>query len=257
LRVGGTNCDAETKRAFDILGANAEVIHINKIVRNKNLLDYNILVIPGGFSYGDYIRAGAILGKQLKIKLENYMKKFVEDGRPVLGICNGFQILIESGFLPAINGVAEYPEAVLANNSSAKFECRWTYIKNQNSSNCVFTSKIPKGSLLRMPIAIGEGRFIVPDNVLDKLIENGQIVFQYTKPDGELANGKYPWNPNGGMKDIAAICNPEGNVFAMIPHPERAFLRIQYPDWTSNQDGEYGDGKFIFDSVIEYIIKNF
>jgi len=256
LRVAGTNRDGDVKNVFEHLGIKADVCHLNRIAREKNLLDYHIAVLPGGFSYGDYIRSGAIFGKELKIKIGDQMKKFVDDGRALLGICNGFQILVESGFVPAINGASEYPEAVLANNASARFECRWISMKNQDS-NCKLTTSIPKDKTIRAPIAHGEGRFLADEKILEKLEENRQIVFRYSKPNGELANGEYPYNPNGAVDDISGICNPEGNVLAFMPHPEDSFFRFQYPDWTSNSNGEFGDGKILFDSIIGYATKKF
>lgn len=257
VRTAGTNCDAETQRSFEVLGVNAETLHINKLVKEGNLPDYQILVFPGGFSYGDYIRSGAILGKELESKLANEIKQFVEEERAVIGICNGFQILVEAGLLPGFNGISEYPEVALANNSSAKFECRWIYMKNENAGKCIFTKKLAKNQMVRMPIAHGEGRFLMKEEYLKRLEENDQIVLKYCKPDGQLANGEYPFNPNGSMNDIAGICNPIGNVFALMPHPERAFSKIQYPDWTSETTEEFGDGKAIFESVIDYVCKKF
>jgi len=256
LRVAGTNRDSDVKNAFEHLGVKADVYHLNKIVREKNLLDYHIVVLPGGFSYGDYIRSGAIFGKELKTKVGDQMKKFADDGKVILGICNGFQILVESGFLPAINGISEYPEAVLANNASARFECRWISMKNQKS-NCKLTEKLSEDKTIKAPIAHGEGRFLVNEKVLETLKENKQIVFRYAKPNGEVANNEYPYNPNGAIDDIAGISNPDGNVLAFMPHPEDSFFKYQYPDWTSNADGEYGDGKVIFESILAYVRKKF
>ncbi len=254
LRVAGTNRDGDVKNVLDHLGVKADVCHLNRIAREQNLLDYHLVVLPGGFSYGDYIRSGAIFGKELKTKIGDEMERFVRSGRALLGMCNGFQILVEAGFLPAIDGMSEYPEAVLANNASARFECRWITMKNQ-SSNCKLTESVPIGKLIRAPTAHGEGRFIAPKDVLEKLDENKQIVLRYAKQDGELANGEYPFNPNGSVDDIAGICNPEGNVLAFMPHPEDSFFKFQYPDWTSNSNEEYGDGKYIFDSIVDYVRK--
>jgi len=147
MRVGGTNCDAETKRAFDELGARAEVLHLNEVVKSRNLLDYNVLVFPGGFSYGDYVRAGAIWATGTLTKLRKDLKRFVEEERPILGICNGFQVLVEAGLLPAFKGVSEYPEAAFGTNIPIGYNCRWIYLKHENSGRCVFTQKIPKNSV--------------------------------------------------------------------------------------------------------------
>jgi phosphoribosylformylglycinamidine synthase len=260
LRVAGTNCDAETKQAFKELGVNAEVIHFNELLKKKSLLDYHMLVLPGGFSFGDYVRAGAIWAKRIQTKLKKPIKKFIEEEKPILGICNGFQILVEAGLLPGFNGISDYPEASLAPNIPLGYNCRWIRIKNENSGNCIFTKKIPKGKVLHIPVAHSEGRFIFPKEkekkFLELLQENDQLVFRYALENGQPANGKYPENPNGAFYDIAGICNPEGTILGLMPHPERAFYGWQLPNWTSKEKIPlYGDGKLIFESVIEYLTK--
>lgn len=262
LRVGGTNCDAETKRAFEDLGVKAEIVHLNTIVREKNLLNYSVLVFPGGFSYGDYVRAGAIWAKWILTKLGGELKQFVKEQRPILGICNGFQVLVEAGLLPAFKGISEYPEAALATNIPPVYHCRWIHIKHENSGNCVFTRKIPKGTVLHVPVAHAEGRFIFPKEkeraYLKRLYENDQLVFRYCDANGEYANGRYPVNPNGAFHDIAGICNSEGTVFGLMPHPERAFYGWQLPEWTRGERIlEYGDGRLIFESLIDHLMKKF
>ena len=262
MRVGGTNCDAETKRAFTELGAKAEVVHLNEAVKNSSLLDYNALVFPGGFSYGDYVRAGAIWAKGTLTKLRKDLKLFVDEGRPILGICNGFQVLVEAGLLPAFKGISEYPEATLATNIPIGYNCRWVYLKHENSGRCLFTQKIPKDKVLRIPVAHAEGRFLFSkekeDRYLKRLYENDQLVFRYCNKDGEYANGEFPVNPNGAFHDIAGICDPTGTVFGLMPHPERAFYGWQLPDWTKTETvPEYGDGKQVFESMVEYLKKRF
>ncbi|MCD6469651.1 phosphoribosylformylglycinamidine synthase subunit PurQ [Candidatus Bathyarchaeota archaeon] len=260
VRVGGTNCDAETKRAFEDLGAKAFIRHLNEISAKKDLLDYHILVFPGGFSYGDYVRAGAILAKKIMARIGKEIRMFANEGRPILGICNGFQILVEAGLLPGINGISDFPEATLATNSPIGYRCKWVYLRHENNGKCVFTWLIPRGRVLRIPIAHAEGRFILPKDreteMLNKLLENDQVVFRYCNEKGEYANGRYPDNPNGSFYDIAGICNPEGTIFGLMPHPERAYYGWQLPDWTRiGRPLKYGDGKLIFESVIKYITK--
>ncbi|RJS80405.1 phosphoribosylformylglycinamidine synthase subunit PurQ [Candidatus Bathyarchaeota archaeon] len=262
LRVGGTNCDAETKRSLQELGVNAEVVHVNKIVKQKNLLNYDALIFPGGFSYGDYVRAGAIWAKWIIAKLGEELKTFVREERPILGICNGFQVLVEAGLLPGFEGISIYPEAALATNFPIGYNCRWIHIKNENNGKCIFTRKISRGKVLRMPIAHSEGRFIFAkdkeEEYLKKLYENDQLVFRYCDANGEYAEGKYPINPNGSFHDIAGICNSSGTVFGLMPHPERAFYWWQQPDWTRRKRmHQYGDGKLIFESLIDYLTKKF
>jgi len=262
MRVGGTNCDAETKRAFTELGANAEVVHLNEAVKNRSLLDYNALVFPGGFSYGDYVRAGAIWAKGTLTKLRKDLKLFVDEGRPILGICNGFQVLVEAGLLPAFKGISEYPAATLATNIPIGYNCRWVYLKHENSGRCLFTQKIPKDKVLRMPVAHGEGRFLFSkekeNRFLKQLYDNDQLVFRYCNKEGEYADGEFPVNPNGAFHDIAGICDPAGTVFGLMPHPERAFYGWQLPDWTKTETvPTYGDGKQVFESMVEYLKKRF
>jgi len=262
LRVGGTNCDVETQTAFEALGVKAEILHANEIVKKRNLMDYDALVFPGGFSFGDYVRAGAIWAKWLAAKIGKKLEAFVNEGLPILGICNGFQVLVEAGLLPAFEGISPYPEAVLATNHPPGYNCRWIYLKHENRGKCIFTSKIPRGKVLRMPVAHAEGRFLFPKErerqFLERLYENDQLVFRYCHKDGNYANGVYPTNPNGSFHDIAGICNPEGTVFGLMPHPERAFFWWQQPDWTRQTLMPfYGDGKLIFESLITYLEKKF
>ena len=259
MRVSGTNCDAETQRAFIELGVQAETLHVNELVKRKNLLDYQVLVFPGGFSFGDYVRSGVIFARHLSAKLGKEMEAFIDQGRPIIGICNGFQILVEYGLLPGFDGVSDYPEASLAANSEG-YKCRWVYLKNENKGKCLFTSKVPKDKALRMPIAHGEGRFLFPvekeQQMLQKLIDKDMMVFRYCDKNGKVANGKYPTNPNGAFYDIAGICNKEGNILGLMPHPERAMYWWQQPDWTRQQQmPQYDDGKLIFQSIIDNLTK--
>lgn len=258
LRVSGTNCDAETKRGFEELGVQAEVVHANEIVRRRNMLSYSALVFPGGFSYGDYVRAGAIWAKWVLAKLGKELKAFVDENRPVLGICNGFQVLVEAGLLPGFEGTSSFPQAALATNLPPGYRCRWVSIKHESRGKCIFTRRIPKGRILRIPVAHGEGRFIFArdkeQQYLAKLYEGDQLVFRYCYGNGEYADGSLPTNPNGSFHDIVGICNPAGTVFGLMPHPERAFYWWQQPDWTRQERmPDYADGKLIFESLVSYL----
>ncbi len=260
MRVGGTNCDLETQRALNNFGVNCEILHMNELVQNKNLLDYHLLIFPGGFSYGDYVRAGAIWGRRLTTFLSSDLKEFVKEERPILGICNGFQILAEIGLLPKFLNMHQSPQAALTTNLSAKYECRWIHVSNEEKSKCIFTSKAPK--VMHIPVAHAEGRFIFAKEeeakLLRHLTDRKQLVLRYCDKKGNYANGVYPINPNGALYDIAGICDPSGIIFGLMPHPERAFFGWQLPDWTdSKEPPEYGDGKFIFESVIEYLTREF
>lgn len=267
LRIEGTNCEEESYLSFKRLGVKAEKVHLKQLIGmdvrlqdKKNLLDYHILMIPGGFSSGDYVRAGAILAARIKSSLKHELIDFVENGYPVLGICNGFQVLVELGLLPAFKStMCEVAEAVLTTNDSSRFECRPSFLKHVNQGKCVFTSKINKDKIIIAPSAHVEGKFLFPkekeERSLKELIDNDQIVFRYVNKNGEFAG--YPWNPNGSIFNIAGICSPQGNVFGMMPHPERVFHRYTHPAWTRKELNEIGDGRAVFESAIEYVKKTF
>lgn len=241
LRIEGTNCEQETYDAFKELGTQPDMVHLTELTPVK-LFDYQCLMIPGGFSSGDYVRAGAIFAARIKSKLFSALTEYVENGYPVGGICNGFQVLVELGLLPRLSS---NPEACLATNDSARFECRPTLLKLEN--HCAFTKKLKIGSIYEIPSAHAEGKFVSP--FIDELMENGQVIFRYCNLQGEYAG--YPWNPNGSQYNIAGIANEEGNVFGMMPHPERAFYRYQNQDW-SRDHANGAHGKLFFESVIEY-----
>lgn len=268
LRIEGTNCEQESFDAFKRLGAKPEFVHLKQLLNidcskdeKRNLFDYQCLMIPGGFSAGDYIRAGAIFAARMKSKLQKKLEEFVKQEYPILGICNGFQVLIELGLLPGIDDiVSSIPEACLNINDSDRFECRSTLLKHESNGNCVFTSKIPKNDIRLIPSAHAEGKLLFPldkqEEYVKRLEENDQIVFRYVDQDGNYAG--YPWNPNGSISNIAGICNHQGNVFGMMPHPERAFYKHQHPDWPNTGLGDNsGDGREVFESVLDYINKNF
>lgn len=266
MRVGGTNCDEETRRVFDSLGVKAEVVHTRSIIEKRNLLDYHGLIFPGGFAYGDYVRAGAIWADILRDELGDWLHRFVESQRPVLGICNGFQVLIETGLLPGFGTGESSVEMALAGNVPMGYRCTWTtandylYLKHENSGKCVFTQSIEKGKLLRIPIAHAEGRILLPkereQEYFRKLVDGDQIVFRFARSNGTYAEELFPYNPNGSVWDIAGICNRSGTVMGLMPHPERAFFGYQLPDWTQLRLPTYGDGKLIFESMINYIMKS-
>ena len=262
VRVGGTNCDAETKRSFEDLGVKTEVAHLNELPKKEALLEYDGLVFPGGFSFGDYVRAGAILAKGFLARLGKGLDAFVEEGKPILGICNGFQVLVETGLLPGFDGLGEYPDAALATNVPIGYRCRWVRLRHENSGRCIFTRSIPQGKVVRIPIAHAEGRFMFPkekeNEYLDELQVNDQLVFRYCEESGIPAEGRYPLNPNGSFHDIAGICNPAGTVFGLMPHPERAYYGWQLPDWTgAEKPAIEGDGRLVFESMIDYVSRKF
>jgi len=269
LRIEGTNCEEESFYAFHRLGARAEIVHLNEFARKKKRLsDYQILMLPGGFSAGDYIRAGVIFAARVKSTLGQDLESFIEAEKPVIGICNGFQILVEAGILPGFKTVmTDEPEAVLTTNDSDRFECRPTWLRREERTRCIFTKDIREGQVLMIPSAHAEGKFVLPqdreDRLLKELQTNGQVVFRYVTPDGNVESG-YPYNPNGALYDIAGICNRKGNVLGMMPHPERVFFAHTSNDWTRTDHGNgddgsgvYGDGKVIFESALSYVTENF
>ena len=268
LRIEGTNCEQESYDAFKRLGASPEFVHLKQLLNidcdkneKRDIFQYQCLMVPGGFSAGDYIRAGAIFAARIKSKLQNDLIEFVKQEYPILGVCNGFQVLTELGLLPGIDTIATpFPDSCLNINDSNRFECRPTLLKHENNGKCVFTSKIPKGDVLLIPSAHAEGKLLFPldkqEEYLKKLEKNDQIVFRYVDPDGKYAG--YPWNPNGAVFNIAGICNHIGNVFGMMPHPERTFYKHQHPDWTkTGLNNNLGDGRAVFESVLDYICKRF
>ena len=264
LRIEGTNCEEESYLAFRRLGTKPEKVHLKQLTgtdvsneEKRSLSEYQILVLPGGFSAGDYVRAGAIFAARMKSKLSGDLVEFIKSGRPVLGICNGFQILVETGLLPAMSGVmTEIPEAVLGTNYSGRFECRPTLLRKVNRGSCAFTSRISPDKISLIPSAHAEGKLMFPldrsKKIVRELEDNDQIVFKYVDPEGNLAG--YPWCPNGSTDNIAGICNREGNVFGLMPHPERVFFKFTHPDWTRQPDGP-GDGRVVFESVLDYVTK--
>ncbi|QLH75059.1 MAG: phosphoribosylformylglycinamidine synthase subunit PurQ [Methanomassiliicoccales archaeon] len=266
LRIEGTNCEEEMYQAFKELGTSPEKVHLKQLIgrcpRNmgRTLEDYHLLALPGGFSAGDYVRAGAIFAARMKSELANELRTFVEKERPVLGVCNGFQILVELGLLPAFDGVmSERPEAALYTNSSGRFECMPTMLKHENRGKCIFSHGIGKGKIMMVPCAHGEGKLMFSKEKerrsLERLEENDQVVFRYVDEEGRYAG--YPWCPNGSLSNIAGICNPIGNVMGMMPHPERVMFRYTHPDFmrTGENPNGAGDGRAVFESVVEAIKK--
>lgn len=253
LRTAGTNCNEETAFAFSHLGAVVDQVHINELAAGKrSLADYHIMALPGGFSYGDDIASGRILANELRLKLKEDIKKFIADGKLVLGICNGFQILTKAGILPGLN-MYEGQEATLFHNDSAKFEARWIHL-SVDSQKSIWTKDMPKQ--IYLPVAHGEGKFIPKDpEVLDALKANGQVVFHYCSANGGVPS--YPEDPNGSTEHIAGICDPTGRVLGLMPHPERHFFTRQHPFWTRlNKKEKLGDGAKIFENGINYVKEN-
>lgn len=272
LRIEGTNSEEESARCFRRLGCQAELVHLKQLLgldtwtgEDRRLTDYHVLFFPGGFSAGDYVRAGAIFAARIKAGLGQELADYVRSGRLVIGVCNGFQVLAEVGLLPNLTPapVSELPEACLFTNDSAHYECRPVHLKHENRGRNAFTRKIPRGEIRTVQSAHGEGKFLVDrtaeKKILADLDANDQIVFRYVDPSGAYAG--YPWNPNGAPGNIAGVCNRDGNVFGMMPHPERVFYRHTHPDWTRTGLGvrgdDVGDGRAVFEGAVEYLEKKF
>ena len=267
VRMEGTNCERESCLAFQRLGTDPELVHLKQLTGDssdtRRLSDYHVLMLPGGFSAGDYVRAGAIFSARIRSSMGRDIREFVEAGHPILGICNGFQILVELGLLPGLGDImTDRPEAVLAMNDSHRFECRPTILRHVKRTNLVFTGKMGFGELFTIPSAHAEGKFLLPaeraEGMLADLVRNDQIAFRYVMPDGSPPS--YPFNPNGSVMDIAGITNPAGNVMGMMPHPERVFFRNTSADWTRNpylDPSAPGDGWYIFASLVDYVSGKF
>ncbi len=254
LRTAGTNCDIETYHAFKTAGGNPELVHINRLFeKQRRLADYDILAVPGGFSYGDDVAAGKILANELKHKLYEDIRMFVSSGKPVIGICNGFQVLVKVGVLPGFEVVDGEQKVTLTSNDSGRFECRWVWLKKNNNNKSLFLEGL--NDMIYLPVAHAEGKFVVKDdNVLGRLKDNNQLVFHYVNEKGE--EPIYPFNPNGSVEAIAGISNPQGNVLGMMPHPERYTVKYHHPRWQREKLPEEGDGLMIFKNAVEYAKTN-
>ncbi|HLD97366.1 MAG TPA: phosphoribosylformylglycinamidine synthase I [Candidatus Nanoarchaeia archaeon] len=249
VRAAGTNCNSETAKAFEMAGATAEQAHINELITGgKKLSDYHILAVPGGFSYGDDLGSGKIFANQLAIKLGWQLQEYVESKKLVIGICNGFQVLIKLGLLPAIESTFAQ-EATLTNNDSGKFEDRWVYLKAENDS--IFTKGIKK---LYLPVNHGEGKFVADSSVIEELNRHRLVKMKYADEKGS-EKAPYPYNPNGSQLNIAGITNKQGNVFGMMPHPEKFVEKHTHPRWTREQLPDEGEGLRIFRNMVEHAEK--
>lgn len=246
LHATGTNRDREAAWACELAGGAPEIVHMNQLIAGeRRLAEYRMLVLPGGFSYGDDLGAGKLWAVALRYRLGEELQAFVDAGKPVLGICNGFQALVKAAILPGpIPLPGDDPSAddgqqlvTLARNDSARFECRWVYLQPQPSSPCLFTRGLDE--LIYCPVAHGEGKFVARDAATLEAIEAlGLVALRYVSPDGGVAS--YPWNPNGSQGDIAGICNAQGNVLGLMPHPEDHVIAEQHPRFHRGEFGQWG-----------------
>ncbi len=250
LRAAGINCDMETEHALELAGAKALRVHINRMIEDRGLLDeFQIIVIPGGFSYGDDVGAGKILANQIVHHLFEPLQRFIDQGKLVLGICNGFQVLVKAGILPGGNS-PQQDEVTITYNDSGKFEDRWTRLAPQ-TDRCVF---IEPQRQIYLPVAHAEGKVVTKDrDALERLKSEGHLAFKYVDANGE--EGGYPVNPNGSVESIAGLTDSTGRVLGLMPHPERFVRRTQHPRWTRS-DNVDSDGTTIFTNAVRYVREN-
>ncbi|TWI77420.1 phosphoribosylformylglycinamidine synthase subunit I [Desulfobotulus alkaliphilus] len=226
----GLNCDMETAHAFKMAGAAPERVHINSLITGDvRLEDYQILVFGGGFSWGDDHGAGVVQAVRIMTGLGDRIRHFIAEGNLVMGICNGFQTLVNTGLLPGFDGDYTRREVALLHNDCGNFRDQWVDLSVNQESPCVFTKGM---DFLPLPVRHGEGKFYAAPEVIHRLEVSGQVVLRYAGRDGSPAQGAFPLNPNGAVNDIAGICDPTGRVFGLMPHPEAFTHFTHHPDWT-------------------------
>ncbi|MGB8216651.1 MAG: phosphoribosylformylglycinamidine synthase I [Candidatus Methanoperedens sp.] len=249
----GINCDMELAHAFKLAGAEAERVHLTDLINGtRKLSDFNILALPGGFSFGDDIASGKVLANMIKYNLGGQVREFMNEGKLIIGICNGFQAMVKMGLLPAFDGDYSTQDVTLTFNDSGRFEDRWVHVATNKNSKCIFTKGIES---MYLPVRHGEGKFVAKTRqVLTRLEKSNHVVFQYVDKEGNLAG--YPYNPNGSVDNIAGICDETGRVFGMMPHPEAFQHRTNHPAWTREELPEEGAGIAIFRNAVEYVKEN-
>ncbi len=261
----GLNCDNETDFSLRLAGADSSRMHINELIGNaksgsdRALRDYRILVFGGGFSWADDHGAGVLMASKMKRHLGEELKEFVDAGNLILGICNGFQALVNLGLLPAFDGEYRDRKVALTHNDAGNFIDCWVNLKANPRSPCVFTRNLSRAEF---PVRHGEGKFYASGETLDRLFKDNQVVLQYADADGNPAQGAWPANPNGSLSDIAGICDPTGRIFGLMPHPEAFNHFTNHPDWTKRKlalarkgkpiETEEGGGIRIFRNAVEY-----
>ena len=236
----GLNCDTETAHVLELAGAAAHRVHINAVIDGAvRLEDHQILVFIGGFSWGDDHGAGVIEAVRLKTRLGGRLQRFVAEGNLVLGVCNGFQTLVNLGLLPGLDGPELTRAVALIANQCGNFRDQWVRLQVNPDSPCVFTRGIVQAEL---PVRHGEGQFYAEPDTLSRMQAGNQIVLRYALPDGSPAEGRFPHNPNGSVSDIAGICDPTGRVLGLMPHPEAYHDPTHHPDWTRTREAARRSG---------------
>lgn len=266
----GLNCDYETDFSLKVAGANSERIHINELIAGPkrgarvSLDSYHILVLGGGFSWADDHGAGVIMAAKLRYNIGEEIEEFIRKGKLIIGICNGFQALVNLGLLPGLDGDYHSRKVALTYNDSGNFVDTWVKLKIREDTVCIFTKGI---STLELTVRHGEGKFFAKKEIIDKLFEKNQVAIQYVDNEGNLAQGRWPVNPNGSLYDIAGICDSTGRIFGLMPHPEAYNHYTNHPDWVVKREqlarigktieGEEGEGIAIFRNAVQYIRENF
>ena len=264
LAGNGINCETEMAHACRLAGSEeVDIVYIYDLLSGEvRLDDYHFLCFPGGFLDGDDLGSAKAMAHRLKHapiagsgeKLEDAIRRFIQAGKLIIGVCNGFQLLVKAGLLPALNGNYGRQEVTLTFNDSGRFEDRWVYLKANTQSPCVFTKGLEK---LYFPVRHGEGKFIPRDEaVLKKIVDKNLSVLQYAKEDCSAPTMEFPYNPNGSAAAIAGICDETGRIFGLMPHPEAYLYRVNHPRWTREKVPEEGLGLAIFRNAVEYLRKN-
>jgi phosphoribosylformylglycinamidine synthase len=259
LRAAGTNCDRETAYAFELAGAAPEIVHVNQFTRgDRRLSEFRILALPGGFSYGDDCSAGRIHANELRCLMGDQFREFVAAGKLVLGICNGFQILVKAGLLPggtlkpgdAPSDEVFAPQNVtLADNRSGRFQCEWARLKVNEAASPQFLAGMD-GEVLELPIAHGEGRFSASKDEVSRLQSEQRVALQYCGPAGEI---EARYSVNGSLLNAAGISGFGGHVLGLMPHPERHVHGTQHPRWTREGARSEGQGLRLFRNAVRYV----
>lgn len=253
LRTAGTNCDAETAHAFELAGATSVAVHLNELLRNpRQMGEFQLLAIPGGFSYGDDIAAGRIFANRLTHYLRDALHDFVSAGKPIIGICNGFQVLVQTDLLPGPLPGIDRRACTLAPNANGRFIDRWVYLAPRGNK-CIWTGGLNR--TIELPIAHGEGRFVpASESARQALWDANQVALVYAQQDGTPAKGTFPENPNGSVDAIAGICDSSGLVLGLMPHPERHVSRLHHYAWTGqSRHSAQVDGLEIFMNAVHYV----
>ena len=260
----GINCDRETAAVFEMVGGSSERLHVNRLVHGeRSLSEFDILAVPGGFSFGDHLGSGRLLGNRLRFALREQLQQFVTDGKPIIGICNGFQALVKTGLLPGPGDASLEPDLVqrasLTLNNTGRYEDRWVTLEFDSESPCIWTKGIQR---IECPVRHGEGRFVMPtEQDLDNLHLNHLLAVRYVDPATPVGEGiqdellAFPMSPNGSMRNIAGVCDATGLVLGLMPHPEAFYSMWLHPEHTSmDLDGDWeGEGLQIFRNAVEYV----